>query len=66
MAKGDVSLIDSRIPKMSGHKPKKGALPCGDYYGQAKRNPIGKLRDSTFEPTTALKSKKNAKPTPIS
>lgn len=66
MAKVKTSVVNSISPKMSGHQPVGKALPAGDYYGQAKRNPLGKSRDSTFGPTKPLKSRKNAKPTPVS
>lgn len=66
MAKVKTSVINSISPKMAGHKPKGTALPCGDYYGTGKKNPVGKSRDDLFGPSKPLKSRKNAKPTPVS
>lgn len=33
---------------MKGHKPSKGALPSGDYYGSGVKNPMGKMRPSSL------------------
>ena len=31
------------------------AIPAGDYYGSGKRNPMGKMRDSSMNPPSSKK-----------